>query len=356
MMRIIYAILFTITVFLIGCYTVHLETFSDDPILKLKQKYSVHLNTAWTAKQADSLLKIFESFSTDLNSTDSTDSTDLNSTDLNFHPSIWKISGDLEEDIKIKFQNSLKFVTISSDVFPIEGYKGILAPDKRLFQAVVQFVTEGGTNRSAIKQILQERYGISIETPSYEVLTKGNTKETGVRLSNFENEDLMTFISILEEFPQALHKVTQLKYLVCRADDNMNAAARAWTTLNFIEVAESVFDNSDFKYICHIMVHEKAHFLWTHFFPAQLKGDWMKLGGWQKDSNSESGWSTTKDRKEFVSDYAHEKNPNEDMAESLGFYLVFPDKLRACNPVKYDFIHERIMLTYGARYVPPDRM
>lgn len=341
-MRIINIVLITVAVFLIGCYTVHLETFSDDPILKLKQKYSVHLNVTWTTKQADSLLKTFESFSTD-------------STDLNFHPSIWKISGDLEEDIKIKFQNSLKSVTISSDVFPIEGYQGILAPDKRLFQAVVQFVTEGGTNRSAIKQILQERYGISIDTPSYEVLTKGNIKETGVRLSNFENEDLMIFISILEEFPQALHKVTQLKYLVCRADDNMDAAARAWTTLNFIEVAESIFDNSDFKFICHIMVHEKAHFLWTHFFPSQLKGDWIELGGWYEDPQNEEGWSTSKKRSEFVSDYAYTKNPNEDMAESLGFYLVFPDKLRACNPAKYDFIQERIILTYGERYMSSNK-
>ena len=32
------------------------------------------------------------------------------------------------------------------------------------------------------------------------------------------------------------------------------------------------------------------------------------------------------------------------MAESIGFYFVYPDKLRSCCPEKYEFIHNRIML------------
>ena len=340
-MRIINAILFTIIIFQTSCSTLLYQPRNDDAIIQLEQKYTVRLDSTWTTKQAQALLKTFESISPESNPS----------------LSIWKISNtDIQNDIKIGSQNGVKSVTISRNVFPIEGYQGILAPDKRLFQAVVQFVTEGGANRSAIQQILQERYGISIDTPSYEVLTQRNAKEPGARLSDFENEDLMIFISILEEFPQALHKVPQLKYLVCRSDNKMDASARAWTTLNFIEVAESVFDNYDFKYICHIMVHEKSHFLWTHLLPDQLKEDWMKLGGWYQNKNSESGWSATKDRKEFVTDYAYEKNPNEDLAESLGFYLVYPDKLRSSSAAKYDFIDNRIMLTYGTRYISPDLM
>ena len=340
-MRIINVILFTIIIFQTSCSTLLYQPRNDDPIIQLEQKYTIRLDATWTTKQAQALLKTFASISPE------------------FNPplSIWKISNDdIQNDIKIESQNGVKSVTISRNVFPIEEYQGILAPDKRLFQAVVQFITESGANRSAIKLILQERYGISIDTPPYELLTKGNAKEPGARLSDFENEDLMIFISILEEFPQALHKVSQLKYVVCRSDNNMDDSARAWTTLNFIEVAESVFDDYDFKYICHIMVHEKAHFLWQHLFPDQLKQDWIKLGGWYKDKESESGWSTTKDRKEFVTDYAYEKNPNEDLAESLGFYLVYPDKLRSSSAAKYDFIDNRIMLTYGTRYISPDLM
>ncbi len=337
-MRIINIVLITVAVFLIGCYTVHLETFSDDPILGLKQKYSVHLDTTWTTKQADSLLKIFESFSTD-------------STDLNFHPSIWKISGDLEEDIKIKFQNSLKSVTISSDVFPVEGSQQILLPEKRLFFAAVEFITENGTDTEAMKQILQQRYGISVDVPSYAGLTQQTTQESAEHYTDFENEDMMILISILERFPHALQNIPHLKYIICRIDDKIRAPGIAWTSNGYMELSQNLFKRDYVDDTRRLIAHEKAHFLWAHLFPNQLKQDWMELGGWYKDPQNKEGWSTSKKRSEFVSDYAYTKNPNEDMAESLGFYLVFPDKLRACNPAKYDFIHERIMLAYGARYI-----
>ncbi len=339
-MRIINIILWTIAIFLLGCYTVHLETFSDDPILKLKQKYSVHLDATWTTKQAGSLLNIFESFSTD----------------LNFHPSIWKISSDLEEDINIEFQNSLKSVTISSDVFPVEGSQQMLLPEKRLFFAAVEFITENGTNKEAMKLILKERYGISVDIPSYAQLTQRVTQETAEHYSDFENKDLMIFISILEEFPKALHKIPELRYVVRRIDDKIRDPGIAWTSEGYIEFSQNLFDHYYVDGTRHIIAHEKSHFLWTYLFSDQLKQDWIKLGGWQKDSESESGWSTTKKREEFVTDYAYQKNPNEDLAESIGYYLVYPDKLRSCSPAKYDFIHNRIMLMYGQRYISPDIM
>jgi hypothetical protein len=46
---------------------------------------------------------------------------------------------------------------------------------------------------------------------------------------------------------------------------------------------------------------------------------------------------------QFVSAYAHEKNPNEDMAESVSFYILNPDKLRSRAPLKYAFVRDRIM-------------
>ena len=69
--------------------------------------------------------------------------------------------------------------------------------------------------------------------------------------------------------------------------------------------------------------------------PVALRGD--------KD-----GWSTTK-QTEFVSAYAHTVNPDEDMAESIAYYIVNPDKLRSRSPAKYEFIQNRIM--HGTRYV-----
>ena len=42
-------------------------------------------------------------------------------------------------------------------------------------------------------------------------------------------------------------------------------------------------------------------------------------------------------------------NPDEDMAESISFYIVNPDKLRTRSPAKYEFIQNRVM--HGTRYI-----
>ena len=93
------------------------------------------------------------------------------------------------------------------------------------------------------------------------------------------------------------------------------------------------------------MLHEKAHFLWSYLFEEQLKADWIELGGWYYEGER---WLTT-NQTEFVSDYAHGVNPNEDMAESIAYYIVSPDKLRSRSPAKYEFIQNRIM--HGTRYI-----
>ena len=226
----------------------------------------------------------------------------------------------------------------------------------------MQFITENGTNRPAIKRILHERYGIIVDItadvmehvllPAY-----AGHKITPKPFSAIDNEDLMTFISILEDFPQALHKMPQLKYIISRDEDlGDGAAAKAWTGSSFIEFKKSILDTAPISEIQKILAHEKSHFLWTHLLAIQLKEDWIELGGWYEDKAKEHGWSTNKKRSEFVTDYAFEKNPNEDMADSLAYYLVYPDRLRACNIAKYNFIHERIMQTYGSRYLSPDML
>ena len=165
-------------------------------------------------------------------------------------------------------------------------------------------------------------------------------------------DDLMLIISVFEEFPQALHKIPQLKYIVRRIDTEEKGMSYARPGRGSIVLAESILMRSGLYNVNDtrkIITHEKAHFLWFYVFNKKLRADWAKLGGWSRDS-SESGWSTTKERSAFVTDYAYEENPNEDMAESIGFYFVYPDKLRSCCPEKYEFIHNRIMLMYGKRW------
>ena len=332
-----------------SCYISGYQTVNKNPTsqrekkyashLALEEKYSVYLDATWTTKDAAALLKVFETMPLGLN--------------LQF--SRWHISDDdLENGIKIESKEKLKLVTISRNTFPVEGSEAVLSPDKHLYYAVVQFVTENGTDRSVIELILQARYGISVHAS----LTGVAPNRTPERYSAFENGDLMLIISVFEEFPPALHKIPQLKYIVRRIDTEEKGMSYARPGRGSIVLAESIlmrrgpYNLNDTR---KIITHEKAHFLWAYIFNDQLKLDWAKLGGWFRDS-SESGWSTTQERSAFVTDYAYTENPNEDMAESIGYYFVYPDQLRSCCPEKYEFIHNRIMLPYSKLYTPSNLM
>ncbi len=54
-------ILFVIIILQSGCYALPYETPNQGPILQLEEKYSVYLDATWTTKQANALLKVFES-------------------------------------------------------------------------------------------------------------------------------------------------------------------------------------------------------------------------------------------------------------------------------------------------------
>ena len=339
-----HVILFLIIILQSGCYSVHYEIPNQSPILQLEEKYSVYLDSTWTAKQADALLKVFDSIPGVLN--------------LRF--SQWTVSdNDLENGIEVELKDKLKFVTISRYIFPVEEDQEALSPAKELYAAVVQFLTESGTNRAVIELILQKRYGIYV--PTFDSLAEGTPSKTSERYSNFENEDLMLIISVFEEFPQAFHKIPRLEYIVRRIDKGEDEDERgmsyARTGRGHIEFAESIFRRRNSRNLIvtrRIIAHEKAHFIWAFVFNRELKAEWAKLGGWHRDA-SESGWSTTKERSAFVSDYASEKNPNEDMAESIAHYLISPHKLRSCCPEKYEFIHKH-MLMYTEGYEPSNVM
>ena len=338
-------VLLTLIILQPSCYTSHYyEMPNNNPMSQLEEQYSVYLDSTWTTKQAYALLKVFETISPNLN--------------LQF--SRWRITDDgLENDIKIESKDKIKFVTVSQDVFPVEGSQEVLSPGKHLYYAVVQYVTENGTNRAIIELILQKRYGIYV--PSYDSSTDASSTElterirnTGsTRYSNFENDELMLIISVFEAFPQALHKIPRLQYITRRIDKDENADEKgisyARTSRGYIEFAESVFRRGNSNRARHVIAHEKAHFLWTYVFKREVRADWAKLGGWYQDSTSESGWSTTKERSAFISAYAFEEDPNEDMAESIASYLLYPHRLRSCCPEKYEFIHE-VMLTYVKRW------
>ncbi|RKU25249.1 hypothetical protein C6497_16250 [Candidatus Poribacteria bacterium] len=337
MYRLIYIILYALVVIISGCYTVSNITTTDDPIILLERKYAVRLDASLKSSHAQEILTILDS---------------TISIDYKIPTSIWKMSrDDIKDDIKLMHLNDVVFVTLNKKMFSTDT-KEQNKIQKRLYFAIVDFLTNKGTDRLAIEQILKARYGIVVDIHSYISLTQNSTKETSEDYSDFDNKDLMIFISILEEFPTVWRRIPELRYIIQRIDDEVRAPGLAWTSEGYIELSASLFKRNFDNDVRRLLAHEKAHFLWEFYFTEQTKEDWINLSGWYEDLPSETGWKNTSKRSEFVSDYAYEKNPNEDMAETFGYYLVFPDVLRSVSLEKYEFIEKQIIEKYTTRLNP----
>lgn len=321
--------------------------------IRLMQKYSVHLGTEWSLGDAYRLFLTFESIPQHTNN--------RYQEDLELPVSVWHLSNrHLPNDIEIEYRGEERIVTVAEEALvyaapllaEIDGVRGRYF-SKRLHRAVVRFVTENGTDRYAVDRILEQRYAVSVRVPDFTELTKHTTHETSASFQEFKNEEIITILSMLEEYPAGMLKTPGLKYLLRRLDGlphptSPGAAAIAWTDAGYIEFMEVAFKDTTLPFLQRLILHEKAHFLWAHLFDEKLKQDWIQIGGWYENPDDKDGWSTTK-QVEFVSAYAHGVNPNEDMAESIAFYIVDPDKLRSRSPAKYEFIQNRVM--HGTRYI-----
>ena len=289
---------------------------------------------------------------------------------------IFKLTKDDQyRDISIVTDGSLKNVTISQRAFvyaspqivTIDGIKGKYY-SKRLYHAVVSYLTDFGNDAEEVNKIANESFGLRFMESNQE--TEDLMGEDSSNFQSFTSIEKIEILAMLEELPEGFHKQEGLKYLVRRINGQDNpvyktAAAMAWTggstayldgyetpsdgsKANTIEFMSKAFSGGSLNDARRLILHEKAHFLWEYTFDDSLKDDWADIGGWFKDPTSASGWSTY-NTTESVSAYAHLKNPNEDMAESIAFYLTNPDKLLNVSVKKYEFIRDRVM--HGTRYV-----
>lgn len=277
----------------------------------------------------------------------------------------------IDDDIKIETSGDSRIVTIGEDAFyyanpflvNLDGVRGRFF-SKRLHHALVNYATNYGEEDGQVSLILRERFGCTMDVPDYKALTEGITNEDDLCFQRFFPSERVAIINMLEELPDGFHKTPHLNYLVRRLNGHKHpiypdAAAVSWCVDNgYIEFMESAFggNNLDFETL-RLILHEKTHFLWAYSFSDEIKNDWIKVGGWYQDPNKagDNKWATTKDV-EFVTAYAHAHNPDEDMAESVAYYIKDPDKLRSRSLEKYEFIRDRIMS--GTRYISkiPDHL
>ncbi|HXV65735.1 MAG TPA: hypothetical protein VD731_00720 [Nitrosopumilaceae archaeon] len=312
----------------------------DSASLKLENNYGILLSNEkmqWESKHSYAMLETIKSIPSG-----------------KLAASKWVLTDEhIDGDIKITKNNSYQTILVSVDAFEnaipklasIDGKQGEYY-SQRLHHALVRFVTDDGKNTAAIEKILNERYGVSTKVPDYTKLTQFTTNDDATSFQQFHSWELIEIINLFEEMPQGYHKVDGLNYLVRRADGlphplYPNAPAVAWpsTSPGYIEFMEIAF-TIDESYLHKLIVHEKSHFLWEKLFSNDLKNDWIKIGGWYQD-DTVSGWSTTKTT-EFVSSYANLINPDEDLAESIAYFITNPDKLKSRALEKYEFIQDRI--------------
>lgn len=314
----------------------------------LKQNYNILLvGNDWSQEHAFRLLETME----DIPQT--TQNLEYGST---LPASAWRLTEDfIDGDILVSTaEDATREVTISSAAFvnaapriaSVDGKRGVWF-SKRLHHAAVRFVTDEGRDEAAYEWILQKRYGLTTLIDDYAALTAPTGNEPEDNFQPFQSNEIVLLINMLEEMPAGMHKLDGMRYLVRRLNGLLHplyptAPAVAWPHAEYVEFMESAFKARPEDYMHRLIIHEKAHFMWSHLFDDQLKDDWIELGGWYEDPDAESGWSTTKTA-EFVSAYAHLKNPNEDMAETISFFIINPDRLRARSMAKYEFVRDRIM-------------
>ncbi|MEZ9368136.1 hypothetical protein AB4140_04835 [Shewanella sp. 10N.286.51.B2] len=291
------------------------------------------------------------------------------------------------------------FTYASPMVATVDGKKGRFFSN-RLFKAGVRFLTDNGNDIVLAADIIKRRYGIKIATDEYfeglyeTVPVIDEDRSAGI-WQMFQPSELIEIIAMFEEFPSGMQDISfpnddgGLRYLLRRRNGLLHplyeqAAAVAWTSANYIEYMESAFDQGAVADVQRLIIHEKAHFMWDFVFSTELKYEWLKQSGWYMPGDGDAdcaGWAEDRHKwtphnvdpitleektethdhqplqgepviekawascstTEFVTAYAAKLNPNEDMAESLAFFLTNPDMLRSRSLPKYEFIRDYIM-------------
>jgi hypothetical protein len=328
---------------------------NDYSSIYLRNRYGVVLSNEieqWTKEDSYRLFKTFSNLPYD-----PYDKVDFSNGD-NIRGVFKLTKDDQYRDLTITQDGNLKNVTISERAFvyaspqivTIDGIKGKFY-SKRLYHAIVNYLTDFGNDENEVNKIAEASFGVKFMKSNQE--TEDLMSEDSSNFQSFTAEEKIEILSMFEELPDGFHKQNGLKYLVRRINGQDNpkykgAAAIAWTGLKTIEFMSKSFNGGSLNDSRRLILHEKAHFLWEYTFDDSLKDDWIEIGGWFEEPGTASGWSTY-NTTESVSAYAHLKNPNEDMAESIAFYLTNPDKLLNVSVKKYEFIRDRVM--HGTRYV-----
>lgn len=301
------------------------------------------------------------------------------------------------------------FTYASPMIAKVDGKRGQFFSN-RLFKVAARYLTEDGQNLEAAAQLIRDRYGINVAQDSsfggrYQLLPIPEEDRFDSIWQTFAPSEIIEVIAMLEEFPPGLRDISYpereggLRYMLRRANGLQHpwyaqAAAVAWPYPghDYIEFLDGTFLDGNITATQRLIIHEKAHFLWAYLLTNDLKYEWLRKSGWYRPNASGGNceqWLADPDSwtppnvdpdnlgglpedhnlqpadpdatpviagdwascstTQFVTVYAAQLNPDEDLAESIAFFLTNPDALRARALPKYDFIRDYIM--QGSIYV-----
>ena len=145
---------------------------------------------------------------------------------------------------------------------------------KRLFNAMVYYVTDYGRDHIKINDLAKIKYGVEFLVPDER--TENLMDETKSNFQEFYHEEKLEILSMFEELPEGTHKLNNLKYLVRRIDgqdhpERSSASAIAWGGLNTIEFMSKGFNGTSLSATRRLILHEKAHFIYWELVDEETK-------------------------------------------------------------------------------------
>ena len=253
--------------------------------------------------------------------------------------------------VNVYFDKGVKYASLSVDVFKYNSkqrfYRRKSLFSKELEKALLCLSTDFGENKKRVESFLQSHFAIYLDTHNHLSLTGEQVKS----YKSFTPRERMILLhTLIDLSPLIKSRPSWTLYLLRRKKDFQTSHLSHSTTAQshilsrhkgYIEFTDEAFIGPE-SHSKTIFIHEIMHFFVENIWQQNLLNQWANLGSWYRDRSDMDQWST-KEEKAFVSPYAHENNPTEDLVESIANYVVYPSYLKSIAPNKYRFIKDQFM-------------
>ena len=229
------------------------------------------------------------------------------------------------------------------------SYKNESFLSKNLEKALLCLSTDFGRNKKETQSFLKNKFSIYLGAKSTISLTGENSssfKDFTPRERMILLHTLLDLSVIMKDLPEGSIYLLRRRAGLQTPRLSHSSAPTALSHIlsrnkGYIEFTDNAFIGPD-SHSKLIFIHELMHFFVENVWSQDLLKQWSHLGSWYKNRSDMDQWSTQSERN-FVSPYAHEVSPTEDLVESLAYYVVYPSYLKSIALQKYRFIQNHFL-------------